>query len=255
MNQKGNRFQFSLTGSSLKLLAIATMLIDHTGASILEPLIAANNAHTIVSPFVTGLQLDYVLLERMDFIFRSIGRIAFPIFCFLLVEGFLHTRNKRTYAIRLGIFALISELPFDLAFWRVLYYPDHQNVFFTLFLSFLCMILCEKFLKKETTNAVIKNILCGITVLLTMLLAFLLRTDYHAFGILAVMLLYFLRQNPTKQLIGGSLYFFSWEPLGAVAFLPIAGYNGKRGFSLKYFFYAFYPLHLLALYGINCLIR
>lgn len=255
MKQKNDRLKISLSGSSLKLLAIVTMLIDHVGASILEPLIAANNAYTVVSPFVTGLQLDYVLLERIDFIFRSIGRIAFPIFCFLLVEGFLHTRNKRTYAIRLGIFALLSELPFDLAFWHNACYPEHQNVFFTLFLAFLCMILCEKFLKKETTNAAITNILCGITVLLTMLLAFLLRTDYHAFGILAVMLLYFLRQNPTKQLIGGSLYFFSWEPFGAVAFLPIACYNGKRGFSLKYFFYTFYPLHLLALYGINCLIR
>lgn len=255
MKQKNDRLKISLSGSSLKLLAIVTMLIDHVGASILEPLIAANNAYTVVSPFVTGLQLDYVLLERIDFIFRSIGRIAFPIFCFLLVEGFIHTRNKRTYAIRLGIFALLSELPFDLAFWHNACYPEHQNVFFTLFLAFLCMILCEKFLKKETTNAAITNILCGITVLLTMLLAFLLRTDYHAFGILAVMLLYFLRQNPTKQLIGGSLYFFSWEPFGAVAFLPIACYNGKRGFSLKYFFYTFYPLHLLALYGINCLIR
>ena len=96
MNQKGNRFQFSLTGSSLKLLAIATMLIDHIGASILEPLIAANNAHTIVSPFVTGLQLDYVLLERMDFIFRSIQQ-TFDI-CSVTPDRH-HHNNARKYII------------------------------------------------------------------------------------------------------------------------------------------------------------
>jgi TraX protein. len=119
-----------ISGSTLKLVAIFTMLIDHIAASILENLLRCGGP----SSYANG-----GLLYTVYSIMRSIGRLAFPIFCFLLVEGFLHTRNKSKYAIRLGIFALISEIPFDLAFEGKMFSWGHQNVFFTLLIGLIVM--------------------------------------------------------------------------------------------------------------------
>ncbi|MER1991151.1 MAG: TraX family protein, partial [Aerococcus urinaeequi] len=97
--------QGGLSGSTLKWIAMVTMIIDHMGAAILLPLLNSGQLETF----------DYSLAYTAYTSFRLIGRIAFPIFCFLLVEGFFYTSNKQKYAIRLGIFALISEIPFNLA--------------------------------------------------------------------------------------------------------------------------------------------
>ena len=110
MNKKG------LTGSTLKIIAMIAMLIDHIGAAVLVRVIRS-----------TG---DMSLYEGYT-ILRKIGRIAFPIFCFLLVEGFIHSSDKKKYALRLGIFALLSEVPFDLAFQSKVVGFEYQNVFFT----------------------------------------------------------------------------------------------------------------------------
>ena len=99
-----------LSGSTLKLIAIVTMFIDHLGVVAFE---------TQISNYMVPY-----------YIMRLIGRLAFPIFCFLLVEGFFHTRDVKKYALRLLVFAFISEIPFDLAFNRQLFYWRHQNVFF-----------------------------------------------------------------------------------------------------------------------------
>ena len=102
-----------LDSFQLKWIAIITMLIDHVGAI-----------------FFPG-----------NLVFRYVGRIAFPIFCFQLVEGFFHTRNIEKYMLRLGIFAIISEIPYDLAFRGNILDFEHQNVFFTLFLGILMLYL------------------------------------------------------------------------------------------------------------------
>ena len=99
----------------LKVLALITMIIDHYGAIFQNDIIT----------------------------FRIIGRLAFPIYCFLLVEGYLHTSDVKQYAKRLLLFALISEMPFDLAFYNKLGFT-HQNIFFTLFL-----FICELFLNDD----------------------------------------------------------------------------------------------------------
>lgn len=119
-----------ISGSTLKLVAIFTMLIDHIAASLLEKLLSRGRAFQFMNG--EGLYTVYSVM-------RSIGRLAFPIFCFLLVEGFIHTRNKSKYAIRLGIFALISEIPFDLAFDDKVFSWGHQNVFFTLLIGLIVM--------------------------------------------------------------------------------------------------------------------
>ena len=113
-----------ISGSTLKLIAIITMLIDHTGATV----ILAITRH----PAIIADPARLALWRQVYSISRDIGRLAFPIFCFLLVEGFLHTHDIRKYAQRLFLFALVSEIPFDIALKTGWYDPGKQNVYFTL---------------------------------------------------------------------------------------------------------------------------
>jgi hypothetical protein len=133
----GHRFAL-LSGSSLKILALVCMLIDHIGAAILYEGILLPRAPIIIGTPLHKLYLFYRVL-------RFIGRIAFPIFCFLLIQGFLYTSNRKRYVTRLGIFALISEIPFDLALNNRILEFTHQNVFFTLFIGLLILMLMEHF--------------------------------------------------------------------------------------------------------------
>ena len=207
--------RWGLTTFRLKIIAIISMLIDHTGA----------------------------ILYPNEYLFRYVGRLAFPIFCFLLVEGFIHTRNVWKYMGRLGMFALISEIPYDLAFHESFWEPEKQNVFFTLFIGLGMLWI----LKKEREN----SIRIGVVVL-AMWAAELLRTDYGFRGILLIAVFWMTREH---KLIGSVLaagWNFLWRThlqyAGALAVVPIAAYNGQKGRSMKYFFYLFYPVHLVALY-------
>jgi len=226
MNKKG------LTGSTLKIIAMIAMLIDHIGAAVFVRVIRS-----------TG---DMSFYESYT-ILRKIGRIAFPIFCFLLVEGFIHTSDKKKYAVRLGIFALLSEVPFDLAFQSKLIGLEYQNVFFTLLLGLLAMIGCQYIEEKYPIRNL--QVICMelLTMAVCMGMAEFLKTDYGAIGIGCMMLLYALRSRPLYPLLAGwILYLDNWTAI--FGFLLTLFYNGKRGISLKYVFYLFYPVHLLILY-------
>lgn len=206
-----------LNSFQLKCIAIFTMMIDHIGA--------------ILFPQVLWM--------------RCAGRIAFPIFCFLLVEGYFHTRNIEKYIFRLGIFALVSEIPYDLAFRGNILDGEYQNVFFTLALGVGMMYCLEKY--RETG----KKFIC---VLLTMWLANTMSVDYGYKGILLIAIYYFLRTQRTEKMIlaaGWNLLWGKIQSFGVLASLFLMNYNGERGRSMKYFFYVFYPIHLLILYGIN----
>lgn len=214
----------SLSGSSLKIIAIITMLIDHIGA----------------------------VLFPQCYLLRFIGRLAFPIFCFLLVEGFTHTRNVKKYALRLGIFALISEIPFDLALFNKLFDFHHQNIFFTLLIGLLVLIGLDKFKNN--------NLVQYFIFLLGMIIAQAFKVDYGCVGIIFIVLFYLYHQYQKLLPFTISFFFFSFlasptESLSTLAILPIACYNGKRGISLKYVFYAFYPVHLLILHIIARLLH
>ena len=133
-----------ISGSTLKMIAIVTMLIDHIGAVVLARLLIVQGVNSIdtssqnaVMQWLTQNATLYYTYTAM----RMIGRIAFPIFCFLLVEGFLHTHDVKKYALRLGAFALISEIPFDLTFSGKVLDFQYQNVFFTLFIGLLTMMV------------------------------------------------------------------------------------------------------------------
>ncbi len=260
-----------LTGNALKIIALITMLIDHIGAVLLE----AGLLPYIQNAVLSGTNTDYTLNDlhtytAIDWTFRVIGRIAFPIFLFLLVEGFMHTRDPFKYAFRLFIFALISEVPFDLAVNHRILEIGYQNIYFTLTLSVLMYIALE--LTDENVAKYWLNMLLKVVIVVLALLgAEVLRCDYSSLGVAMALFMYVFRYDKKKLILSlaviifvngllESLYsgfspFKFVELFALLAFIPIALYNGERGsFRLKYFFYIFYPAHLLILAGIRYLI-
>ena len=246
-----------ISGSTLKIIAIVAMFIDHTAAIILDRLLMArgmgslNGADTqAVMEFLAENGAIYYL----DMAMRLIGRLGFPIFCFLLIEGFLHTRNVKKYALNLGIFALVSEIPFNLGFSGNLWFAGYQNVFFMLLIGMLLLIdlkwIGERFIGKKIP-------FIGLSILVVaigMVLAALLKTDYSHFGGLTIVVMYWFRKKRMVEMAMGclSLTVMSFIELPAfLTLIPISKYNGKRGFSLKYVFYAFYPVHILILHFIT----
>lgn len=179
-------------------------------------------------------------------VLRVIGRLAFPIFAYLLVEGFCYTKDIRKYMCRMGVFALISEIPFDLATTGKVLEFGHQNVYFTLFLGLLMLWLLLK-----TTNRVSK---VGY-VLLLMLIADVLHTDYGSMGLLMILCFYLYRDRMGAKIasmcIINIVLMGYVQGYGALAAIPIALHNRKQGAKLKYLFYAFYPVHLFVLWMIR----
>jgi hypothetical protein len=224
-----------LTGSTLKLIAIITMFIDHIGAFLIEPILFNANPY-MTKPILWGLTLTQ--LKTLDTTLRLIGRLAFPLFTFLLVEGFLHTRSKKNYLIRLSLFALISEIPFDLARSRIIFDFSYQNVFFTLALGLAVLWLMQKY-----TDTLWK----WLIPVAGMLLATFLKTDYSWYGIGLIVIHEFTRNLKIEGQIILALWL-SAQYTAVFALLPIHFYNGQRGLSLRYLFYWFYPVHLLFFY-------
>ena len=218
-----------LSGSTLKLIAIVTMLIDHVGLGV-----------------VGRLMLLKPQLYDVYSIMRGIGRIAFPIFIFLLVEGMRKTSNVKKYALRLGAFALLSEIPFDLAFHMEILEFTYQNVFFTLFIGLLTIWAMDS-AARLIEGKWLKVLLMAGILAAGAGLAELLRTDYGAKGILCIAVMYIFSFDRRLQLVAESISLL-WERVAPLAFIPLAFYNGRRGLKLKYVFYVFYPLHLLLIY-------
>lgn len=225
-----------MSGYTLKLIAIFTMLIDHMTA-VLVP-----------------MDHPFYLIGRI------IGRLAFPIFCFLIVEGLLHTKNINKYLLRLLIFAFISEIPFDLAFYEPGLNNDHiyhQNIYFTLFIGLLVIAIIhnlDKYFKTKKVNKYnVSQIALSVLVLLTgCLVALLLYTDYSFVGILMIWGFYKFKNNPTMLIVCmillNSLYGLE-QMFAMLSLFLIKRYNGQRGPKInKFIFYGFYPTHLLILY-------
>lgn len=224
------------SGSALKLIAVITMLIDHMAMLWLYPMVSKI---TLLHLFGRTMTL-YSLM-------RLIGRIAFPIFCFLIVEGFIHTHDRKKYGLRLLIFALISEPPWDLALFNRWFYPK-QNVFFTLLLGYLALCAIDGMEKNEDPR---KRVQYGFMLLGLLAAAFLLRADYGVAGFAFIIVLYLVRSLPAVRAVLGCCILPSHWRAG-LAMIPISLYNGKRGFvqgkGWKLFFYIFYPTHLILLF-------
>ncbi|MBR5247577.1 MAG: conjugal transfer protein TraX [Lachnospiraceae bacterium] len=244
-----------ISSSTLKLIAVVTMLMDHVGAVILEPLM-------MQSGYVGLAGYDPVLYEVNMILRLVIGRMAFPIFCFLLVEGFVRTSNVYRYGLRLLLFALVSEVAFDLAINGVWLESSYQNVMFTLLAGLLVMMVCRRIEAKEWNRVL--TVAAEVAVLFVgMELADVLRTDYGGYGVLCIASLYFFRKDRRVQLLAGSLAFVAGdimlhgslnELLAPLGFVAAAYYDGRRGLKLKYLFYVFYPAHLLVLYFVRMLL-
>lgn len=236
-----------VTGSTLKLIAIITMFIDHFGAIIVERMLLSGNIEV----------QNYHKIYMLDMVLRLIGRMAFPIFCFLLVEGFLYTHDVKKYAQRLFLFALISEIPFDIGFSGVLVYWKYQNVFFTLFIGILVVAGFRFVEERPKWNGEFQIFLYALILAAGMGAAALLKTDYGEFGVLTVAVMYWFRKNRMEAVGLGCMVLTVMDILEATSFfimLPIHYYNGKRGWNMKWLFYFFYPVHILLLYLIACAI-
>lgn len=245
-----------ISGSTVKIIAIVSMLIDHIGAGILGRLIMnANYMQIMTSGDLKDAMrwlMDNGVLYYTYMVMRMIGRLGFPIFCFLLVEGFQRTHNVKKYALRLGLFALVSEVPFDLCFNGSVLEFGYQNVFFTLFFGMLTMIAFDWIVKKEWAagemlNKVVKIVFSAAALAVGAGIAHFLKTDYAARGVICIMVLYIFRKRKSLQIAAGCVSFL-WEVTALLAFIPIGFYNGKRGSRVKYFFYAFYPVHLFLIW-------
>lgn len=175
---------------------------------------------------------------------RYVGRLAFPIYCFLLTEGYHHTRDVKKYLLRLLFFALISEIPYDMLGKDSLFYWGSQNVFFTLFSGLL--MLCFM----DWTNSVI---LKAFILVSFMWIGEYCHFSYRYPGIYMIFAFDYFRDLPFLRdlnIIAANIRLFTAksQAAGSLAIIPLSFYNGKRGPSWKYFFYAFYPCHLLIIY-------
>lgn len=221
-----------LNGSQLKLLAVFLMTVDHVGLTLVE------------QGFLGGIAGGESPWWYVDLVLRGMGRLAFPIFAFLLAEGAFHTRHEKEYALRLLVFALVSEIPFDLALFGSWFHPGYQNVLFTLLAAYLAILGIRKNVRRPVLQVLCAAAGCGA--------AALLRTDYGAMGVLMTVLLYWFRGSVLQTVVGAAaalLDSISWAGISALAFVPIHFYNGERGrWPGKYFFYIYYPVHLLVFY-------
>ena len=204
-----------ISGSWLKVIAMLSMLIDHIA-------------------YYYGCDNPY-LYELM----RTVGRIAFPTFAFLLAEGFVHTRNRQQYLISLFAFALLSEIP-----WMLLNHDGSHNVIFTLLAGILGLHVIENSKSHWVT---------AICITLIGLATILADTDYSWRGFGLVLIFYMFRGRPELQTLFGIPLMYEYGIMGVlVAFSVIWLDNGERGFiqgkAWKYAFYAFYPVHLMMIY-------
>ncbi len=225
-----------MTSSPLKIMACLTMLIDHMGA----------------------------VLFPGEILWRIVGRIAFPIFAFLIVEGYFHTKSIKKYLLRLGLFAVFSEIPFDITLKHAKGLEfQSQNIFFTLFIALLAIALYDTLKEKRYTLAVFCVFALGV-------LNEFIHADYGIYGVVIIFIFYKYHENKKMLLLAlliintvlcalnspGIEQMTLWtivQMFSLLSLLFIFNYNGRKGLSLRYLFYVFYPGHLLILNYISTL--
>lgn len=214
--------RFGISAAVLKWIAVITMLIDHFAVAVYMHMAGYN------------YDIYYVL--------RKIGRVAFPIYCFLLVEGFYHTKNAAKYLRNCFLFAVISEIPFNMAIFGKVIYPKGQNVYFTLCIGLCTLMILDKLKARYETKFLLLKL---IIILLAAYAGEILEVDYHWKGVLFIIMFYYVRnmQEWIRNVAG--ICAFAYEITAPIAFIPIHFYNGKRGRQIKYLFYAIYPVHLI----------
>ena len=237
-----HKFKVETTSFSLHIMAMAFMLCDHLwGVSLVK--------HEA---------------------FTCIGRLAFPIYAFMIVEGYFHTSHLEKYVKRLLLFAIISEIPFNLMVGGSLFFPIHQNVLWCFLISVGLIHWNETAKEKQLWKRVSVGIATYCVAYIGGIITFV---DYYHAGIFMVLTFYFFRGKKWWGYLGqlicmwyincemlkgfgyeidlfGDTHFIARQGIALLALLPIWLYKGKQGYhskNLQWVYYIFYPLHLLIL--------
>lgn len=218
-----------LSGAQLKYIAFLSMLIDHVNKALIYP------------------YLDGGFLLKISNLFDILGRIAFPIFIFLLVEGFFQTKNRGKYFCTLLIFGIISEIPFDLFTTGTFFEQNWNNIMFTLAMVLAMLWIIDSL--KEKMETFPKAAWYGVSILIVAifcLAAMNLAVDYEHHAILIGYFFYIFRGKPLFAIPCSFLSMYK-EPWALLGFALTLTYNGERGKQNKIFNYWFYPVHMLIL--------
>lgn len=217
-----------LDGAALKWIAMLSMLIDHFNKGILLNLIVVREYSHPVLLFCNNL-------------FEILGRIAFPIFLFLLTEGFLHTKSRKNYLLSLLGFGVLAEIPYDMFETGQFFEWNSQNMYFTLALALVTLCIVEKIMDKWQKKGLFLAV--PVTLFFGWLASFL-ALDYHHYGVVIPVIFYLVRKHRTAASLLSYAVIIKelWSILG---FSLLSLYNGQRGKINKWFCYAFYPAHLL----------
>lgn len=241
---------FGLTSFALKRIAVISMVIDHIDSFLLSAILRSYMVNGTLSVTAeTAGQVQTIFLLKS--ICNALGRIAFPLFCFLMVEGFLHTRDQYRYGLRMGAFALLSEIPFNLAHYHAIFAPQLQNVMFTLTVSIFTLLYITK-AEEEWDDGPGRYVAVFLIALAGAGTAFFLRGEYVFLGVAAAVLFYLLREKGLFRLLG-LLPLLIVSPWILLAAPLILSYSRERGTGSKWFFYIFYPVHFLAFAGLALL--
>lgn len=230
MNGFCKNFQF-LSGAELKLIAIISMLADHVNKALIYPYLESNHG----------------FLAFISDAFDIIGRIAFPLFCFMLVEGYFKTRNRKKYLLNLLLFGVISEIPFDMFTTASFFNMNWNNVMFTLALVLVTVWIIDTLKEKMQKRPKALWYLVSILIVLVMcIVSMSLSLDYEHHAILIGYFFYLFHDMPVFAIPFGYASMFK-EPWSLLGFGLTLTYNGERGKQHKMLYYWFYPVHLLIL--------
>lgn len=226
-HEKLKKFQV-FNGAQLKYIAFLSMLIDHT-----------NNA--LIIPMLNGERL----LLHVSNLFSVLGRIAFPVFIFFIVEGFFKTSSRKRYLITLLAFGMISEVPFDMFTSKTFFSPYWNNMMFTLALCLITIWMIDS-LKEKISNKIVWHIVSIVVVAICSAVAMALSLDYDYHAIIVAYLFYIFYDRPVLGAVLGYLSIIK-ELYSFFGFGIVLTYNRERGRQYKWFNYLFYPVHILIL--------
>ncbi|MGN1196295.1 MAG: TraX family protein [Acetatifactor sp.] len=228
MNDYSKKYQF-LSGAALKYIAMITMLADHVNKALIWPNLTSTDG----------------ALAMVSNLFDIIGRIAFPLFCFFLVEGYFKTRSRIKYLLNLLIFGVISEVPFDMATTASFYNKNWTNIMFTLALVLITIWSIDTLKKKmEDLSRPLWFLASFVIVAVIGIFSMNYGFDYEHYAIIIGYLMYLFYDRPILRAVFGFLPIIS-EPWAILGFGLTLTYNGKRGKQSKILNYWFYPVHLL----------
>ncbi|MCQ4726511.1 conjugal transfer protein TraX [Anaerotignum faecicola] len=241
--------------NKIKIIALISMLLDHIGAFIIYPLYmdacivdGVNIMGDLIPAKAKALYFVYLVL-------RIIGRLAFPIFAFMTVEGFRKTKNLKMYLKRLFIFAVISEIPYDLVRGAGIFDPSSQNVIWTFIIAVIMMWALEK-ISQKNENKTCRIVLTALTV--SAAAAVSTFSDGGFGGILLIASMYLFGRNKTYYWLSSlislcimSIQFMPIQMFAAASLILLEKYNGEKGKGFKYLFYIFYPAHLFIIWLIS----